>query len=148
MVEEVERLGVAGLLEPQQQRVERAGVGRVRVAVAVEERARFGDAAAGAEGAEQRVELGGAKSTAGARPDAGGGVEAGHCGVKGRAGAGRRERGGEEDGERWRGEEVRVRGREGLEQREREVGVAAGAREEAEQDREGALRDWEVRERE
>ena len=41
-----------------------------------------------------------------------------------------------------------MRGREGLEQRGREVGVAAGAREEAEQDGEGAPRNREVRERE
>ena len=72
MVEEVQRQGVAGLLEPEQQRVEGARVGRVRVAVAVEERARLGDAAAGAEGAEQRVELGGAEGPTSARPDAGG----------------------------------------------------------------------------
>jgi hypothetical protein len=37
MVEEVQRLGMAGLLEPKQQRVERACVMQVCVAVAVEE---------------------------------------------------------------------------------------------------------------
>lgn len=57
MVEQVQRLGVAGLLEPEQQRVECAGVGRVGVAVPVEQSARLGDAATGAEDAEQRVQL-------------------------------------------------------------------------------------------
>lgn len=146
MVEQVQRLGVPCLLESEQQRVERACVGRVRVAVPVEQRAGLGDAAAGAERAEQRVELGDPELAPGARPHARGGVEAGDSGVEGRARGGRGERGGEEHRERRSGEEVRVRGREGVEQAEREDGVAAGAREEAEEGGEGGLRDGEARE--